>query len=262
MPPNSRNSLTVSIIVLFLFVSQGLNAQSYHPGNYPRFSDAILWPSGESVSAKPSNVSRAIEKASTIPLEYTNSIKGMKQYLFPKSAYGDLYFQEKLASRGFIEALSDVVRQFACAEYRFRHDLPESTGCQNASSNQKEAMPFISGQFTTNRIEAVIDDQNSGISFYAYLKSTDEKRLKSAFGSVHELGTFFGKAADRRSLVLSIDLQAFQLNTNMFRGEKINQYAYTYFLILPKAVDIARQANQEAAGEFSVRKSKILILEK
>lgn len=257
---NHLKKLLMSASVLLAFASHGLKAESYHPGNYPRFSDAILWPSGESVSAKPSNVSRAIEKASTIPLEYTGSIKGMKQYLFPKSAYGDLYLQNKLASRGFIEALTDVVKQFGCAEYRFRHDLPESTGCQNGSSNHKEAMPFISGQFTTNRIEAVIEDQNSGVSYYAYLKSTDEKSLKSAFGSAHELGTFFGKAADRRSLVLSIDLQAFQLNTNMFRGEKINQYAYTYFLILPKAVDIARQANQDAAGEFSVRNSKILIL--
>ncbi|GGN29162.1 MULTISPECIES: hypothetical protein [Marinomonas] len=52
-------------------------------------------------------------------------------------------------------------------------------------------MPFVSGQFTTNRIEAVIDDQNSGVSFHAYPKSTDEKSLKSAFGSVHKLGTFF-----------------------------------------------------------------------
>lgn len=251
--------LSIIVGMLLAFASHGLRAESYHPGNYPRFSDAILWPSGESVSAKPSNVSRAIEKASTIPLEYTNSIKGMKQYLFPKSVYGDSYIQEKLASRAFSQAISNVVKQFACAEYRFRHDLPESTGCQNASSNQKEAMPFVSGQFTTNRIEAVIDDQNSGISFYAHLKSTDEKSLKSAFGSVHELGTFFGKAADRRSLVLSIDLQVFQL-INKFRGEKINQSAYTYFLILPKAVDIARQANQESAGEFSIRNSKILIL--
>ncbi|WP_261599248.1 hypothetical protein, partial [Marinomonas sp. BSi20414] len=132
----------------------------------------------------------------------------------------------------------------------------------NESSNRREAMPFVSGQFTTNRIDAFIDDQNNHVSFHAYLKSTNEKSLDSAFGSVHELGTFFGKLADRRSLVLSIDLQTYQLNANGFRGEKINKIPYTYFVILPKAVDIAKQSNQELAGRFSVEKAKLLILGK
>ncbi|MBJ7556678.1 hypothetical protein [Marinomonas spartinae] len=259
---DSFKKLSVIIGVLLAFFSYEIKAESYHSGNYPRFSNAILWPSGESVSAKPSNVSRAIEKATMIPLAYTSNIKDMEQYLFPKSVYGGLYMQNKLASHGFVQVLSNVVKQFGCAEYRFRHDLPKSTGCQNGSSSHKEAMPFVSGQFTTKRIESVADDKHSGVSFYAYLKSTDEKSLKSAFGSVHELGTFFGKAPDRHSLVLSVDLQAFQLNSNMFRGKKINQYAYTYFLILPKAIDIARQANQEAAGAFSVKHARLVVLGK
>ena len=254
--------LYLAIVVSLTFVSQGLSAQSYHAGNYPRFSNAIIWPSGESVSARANNVSRAIERADVIPLSYTDRLKGFSQYVFPHSVYGDSYIQHKLTSEAFIQVLSNVVKQFGCAEYRFRHDLPESTGCSNESSNRREAMPFVSGQFTTNRIDAFIDDQNNHVSFHAYLKSTNEKSLDSAFGSVHELGTFFGKLADRRSLVLSIDIQAYQLDSNGFRGDKINKSPYTYFLILPKAIDIAKQANQEAAGNFAVENAQLLILGK
>lgn len=251
----------IFIIPIFLFSSVG-NSSNYHAGNYPRFSNAIIWPSGESVSARANNVSRAIERADAIPLSETYRLKELSQYLFPSSVYGDSYLQNKLASDGFTQALGNVVKQFGCAEYRFRHDLPESTGCLNGSSNQKEAMPFVSGQFTSNRIESFIDDQSNNINFHAYLKSTNERSLDSAFGSVHELGTFFGRLAGRQSLVLSIDLQTYQLNANGFRGDKINKKPYTYFLILPKATDISKQASQEEAGGFSKSRSRILILNK
>lgn len=91
-------------------------------------------------------------------------------------------------------------------------------------------MPFVSGQFQTKGIESNVDDRINGVSFAAYLKNSDESPLTSAFGSVHELGTFLGGSVERKSLMLSVNVEAYWLDDNDRRVGRINEQAEVYFL--------------------------------
>lgn len=237
-------------------------AENFQSGNYPRFSYATLFSSGEKVNEKPNVVLNAIENGNALPLRFDSTFKGAKKYIFPVKYFGSSYNIDKLMSAKFVSALSDLVGDFACAEYRFRKDLAEAQGCNGYTidSDKKEHMPFVSGQYKKNRLEVNLDDKKNRVSFYAYLASGQEIGLDSAFGSVHELGTFFGKLANRRSLMLSINLQAYWLDSDYFRKEKINANTLTYFLILPKAVDIAKQESEMAAANYAVKNARLLIL--
>lgn len=160
--------------------------------------------------------------------------------------------------------MSNLVSEFACAEYRFRNSLPEADRCDGLPIDRlkKEHMPFVSGQYVSNRLETHLDDTKHGVSFSIYLKSTDEVPLRSAFGSVHELGSFFGRFADRRSLVLSVYLDAYWWNAHSQRTAKINNRSEVFFLILPRAVEIARKKTQKEAARFAVDNTRILLITK
>lgn len=259
-----RNSLTKAFFCIVAgLCSVNASAESYQLGNYPRFSNAQLFATGESVSDKPNFVLDAIEAGKSVDLKYNSSLIAVKRYLFPSSNFGPSYNADKLASRAFVEAMSNLVSEFACAEYRFRNRLPTTDRCNGyvADRNNKEHMPFVSGQFVSNRLETHLDDRKNGVSFSVYLKSTDEVPLSSAFGSVHEFGHFFGRLADRRSLILSVNLEAYWWNIDHQRKGQINKNTEVYFLVLPKALDIAKQKDQEYAANFAISNAKILVIE-
>lgn len=249
-------------IVAGLLVSSLAYASSYQPGNYPRFSYATISPSGERVSDGKNLILRAIENNHTIPLKYDAQFKSTSHYIFPDGLYGGRYNSERASSKTFVDVISKAISEFSCAEYRFRHRLAETPQCNGyvLDEQKKEHMPFVSGQFTRNRIESNLDNPRNNFSYQAYLKSSQEKELESAFGSVHELGTFFGRMARSNSLVLSIDVNIYRLDANANRSEPINTRPITYFIILPSAVEISRQKSQRAAANFAISNARLLIL--
>ncbi|MFC1234441.1 hypothetical protein [Vibrio sp. F74] len=250
----------LSMIIITL--SSPTVANSYQQGNYPRFSNAKLFTTGETVSGRPNVVLSAIENGTSIDLGSTGRLSGVKQYLFPSKNFGSNYTVDKLASTSFTRSISNVVGEFACAEYRFRNRLPESDGCNGYvhDDGKKEGMPFVSGQFQSNPLETHIDDQVNGISFTTYLKSVNDVPLNSAFGSVHEMGEFFGKFANKKSIILSVNLEAYWWSTDKQRTNRINIEPEVYFIVLPKSVDIANQRDQNSAAKFAIENSKILII--
>ena len=260
--PQLQRYIPLSIFLGFLVIINTSHAAEYQQGSYPRFAQAQLFTTGESVSEKPNVVLNAIENGDAIDLRYDGVFKSAKQLIFPQQEFGSSYNIDRLASAGFIDTLSDVVSNFACAEYRFRKHLPEKKSCNAYVTDRDivEHMPFVSGQYTKSRIEANVDDKKNRISFYAFLPSTEEYSLDSAFGSVHELGTFFGRFADRNSLILSVHLQTYWLDSNDLRKEKINAKPSVYFIVLPKAVDIAKQSDEKAAAKYALANAKLLIL--
>mgnify|MGYP001411125640 CR=1 FL=1 len=254
------------IILIFTTVLYAANvaAKDYQPGNYPRFSFSQLFTTGESVSEKPNIVLNAIEDGTSVDLKFNSSLISDKQYLFPANNFGSSYNVDKLVSQAFIRVMSDLVSEFACAEYRFRKRLPASHMCNGNAidKNKREGMPFVSGQFVSNRLENHLDDRKNGVSFTAYLKSADESPLSSAFGSAHELGTFFGGFAHRRSIILSVNLEAYWWSADSQRTGKINKKPEVYFLVLPRAVDIANQKNQTSAAKYALDNARILVIGK
>jgi hypothetical protein len=260
-----RTVAEIIAALCILFLSSAFNCvTAYQTGNYPELAYAKLFSDGTNVSDKPNSVLNAIENGNAIPLKFGAEFKAMQELIFPQQYYGERYIQKKLNSAKFIETLAEVVKEFSCAEYRFRHQLPEKSNCNGyiVNNRKKEHMPFVSGRYMTNRIEANRDDHRNRISFQAYLESSKEKSLESAFGSVHELGSFFGRLADRRSLVLSVQVQTFWLNTNQQREKPMLSEPLTYFLILPKAVDIAQQKSESAAASYALANTRLLILGK
>ncbi|ELM6647415.1 hypothetical protein Q2Y22_001289 [Vibrio vulnificus] len=251
----------IAPLVITLLATQ-VSAKDYQSGNYPRFAQAQLFSTGESVTDKPNVVEQAIEEGASVALKYNKTFIGAKNLLFPSNYFGSSYNANKLATKAFVDVLSSVVSNFTCAEYRFRKRMPESDGCNGyvVDNDILEGMPFVSGQYVTNRLEAHIDDKRNGVSFTAYLKSAEEKPLNFALGSVHELGTFFGGFADRRSLVLSLHLEAYWWSPEKQRMGRINQEPFVYFLVLPRSVDIARNDSERSSANYSLRETKILIV--
>ncbi|WP_375748705.1 hypothetical protein [Vibrio sp. HN007] len=258
---NLKRLFGLGLVGLSLLSGSAFSAD-YQSGNYPRFSYAKLFSTGETVNEKPNIVLAAIENGDAIPLKYDQAFLSAKNYLFPQKFYTDSYTVDRVANRQFVNAIASLVKEFACAEYRFRRRLPESDQCAGHvfDQNKKEHMPFVSGRYLDSRMEQNADDKASRVSFYAYLPSGNETSLESAFGSVHELGTFFGRFAHRQSLILSVNIQAYWLDSDLFRKEKINESPLTYFIVLPKAIDISKQGSERAAAEFAVNNAQILIL--
>ncbi|MGC9459225.1 hypothetical protein [Vibrio genomosp. F10] len=253
------NSYSVLSLVVLL-VSSSVNA--YQSGNYPKFATAKLFSSGEAVNAKRNVVAYAIENGNAIDLQFNSEFLGARKFLFPEKNFGSSYNVEKVASQAFITATSEVISKFICAEYRFRNRLPSATDCNGFSldENKREGMPFVSGQFTSSRIEANLDDRANGVSFHIYLKSSQETPLSSAFGSVHELGTFFGGFSGRKNLILSVTLDAYWWSKDTQRSEVINAQPEVYFIVLPSSSELSKAANQKQSAKLGLEKAKILII--
>ncbi|WP_047046311.1 hypothetical protein [Vibrio mexicanus] len=247
-----------SLVALFLSFS----ASAYQSGNYPKFATAKLFSSGEAVNAKRNVVAYAIENGNAIDLKFNSQFIGARRFLFPENNFGSSYNIEKVASQAFITSVSEVTSKFICAEYRFRNRLPSTEDCNGfvLDENKREGMPFVSGQFTSNRIEANVDDRTNGVSFHTYLKSSKEAPLSSAFGSVHELGTFFGGFADRKSLILSVNVDAYWWSKETQRSGAINAQPEVYFIVLPSSVELSKAANQMQAVKLGLEKAQILII--
>ena len=249
-------------IISFISLLLSFSVSAYQSGHYPKFATAKLFSSGEAVNTKRNVVAYAIENGNAIELKFNSEFIGARNFLFPEKNFGSPYNVEKVASQAFINTISEITSKFICAEYRFRNRLPSATDCNGFAidENRKEGMPFISGQFTSNRIEANLDDRLSGVSFHAYLKSSQEVPLSSAFGSVHELGTFFGGFADRKSLILSINVDAYWWNKETQRNKVINAQPEVYFIVLPSSAELSKVRNQRQAAKLGLEKAKILVI--
>ncbi|HFQ5100102.1 TPA: hypothetical protein ACGUU3_003388 [Vibrio vulnificus] len=256
-----RKTQILKVIVLAASMLFAIESHAYVSGNYPRLATMRIEESQQLIASSNNMISYAIENGQSVSLEY-NQIKSMTPYIFRKE-YFDSYVGKKLNSPTFVKGLQAIVNEFACAEYRFRHRMPQSDSCSGyvSDQNDKEKMPFVDGQFKSFRLEQHINSKRDGISYQFYLPSTSEKALDSIWGAVHELGTFFGRAFDPRQLVLSVYMQAYPLNENGFRdGNPFYDKPIVFFIVLPPAVEIFRQDNQIEGGQFAQDKAQLLIL--
>ncbi|MEF1200420.1 hypothetical protein QTO12_07680 [Vibrio owensii] len=256
-----RKTQMLKVILLAASILFTIDSHAYVSGNYPRLATMRIGEPQQLVSSSNNMISYAIENGKSVSLEY-NQIKSMTPYIFRKE-YFDSYIGKKLNNPTFVKGLQAIVNEFACAEYRFRHRMPQSDSCSGYVGDKynKEKMPFVDGQFKSFRLEQHIDNKRDGISYQFYLPSASEKTLDSIWGAVHELGSFFGRTFERRQLVLSVYMQAYPLNENGFRDRTpFYDKPITFFIVLPSATEISRQNNQTRAGHFAADKAQLLIL--
>lgn len=259
---NIPQNVLVVLLLVSITLASTASAKSYQSGHYPQFTHAQLFSNGGTVSNRPNGIQRAIENNSTLKLSYDNQFRSAKDYIFPSNYFGDSYNAERLMSKEFVASIQQVVSEFACAEYRFRKHQPEQPSCNGFVDDKRnfEKMPFVSGQYTQSRIEVHRDDRRNRVSFNTYLSSSSEMPLKTAFGAVHELGTFFGRMAHRKSLVLSVKFEARWLDGDGFRASPVNSTPVTYFIVIPRSTDIANQNSQSAAAKFAVQQAKLILI--
>ncbi|EGQ7999751.1 hypothetical protein RA812_004230 [Vibrio vulnificus] len=244
---------------MVLFTTQPASqAFAYEQGSYPSLSNIVYNRSHAYTSA----VEEAIEQGHSIPLTFSSAFKSLATVYFSEPFF-NAYEAEKMASHSFINNMQGIVKEFACAEFRYRNGLPESNGCNGYIRNKEnvEKMPFVDGQYTRHHIEKNIDNYKTKHSIQMYLASSNSIPLNTLFSSVKQMGTFFGSAFDRRDLILSVRMYAYKIDNDGVRyNEPINEKPLVYMIVIPSSVKIASQPNQTQAAKFAIDNAKLLVL--
>lgn len=233
-------------------------ALAYEHGSYPSLSNIVYNHSHAYTSA----VEEAVEHGHAIPLTFNSAFKSLATVNFPEPFF-NTYDAEKMASHSFINNMQAIVKEFACAEFRYRNGLPESNGCNGYVKNKDnvEKMPFVDGQYARHQIEKNIDNYKAKHSIQMYLASSNSVPLNTLFSSVKQMGTFFGNAFDRRDSVLSVRMYAYKLDSEGTRSNKpINEKPLVYMVVIPSSVKLANHPNQTQAAKFAVDNARLLVL--
>ncbi|ELP6119265.1 TPA: hypothetical protein I7730_01425 [Vibrio vulnificus] len=247
----------LSIFTPLLLLSS--NAFGFQSGNYPQL--AIAPYQNSSIASSNNVISSAIESGETISLNYDSSFKSYLKTLFSYKNYGS-YMSGKLSNESVSIALQQLVGEFACAQYRFRHRMPEANECNGivADDENIEKMPLVDGQFKDMPLEVNVDNEVARVGYRFVLKTDSEYPLESALGSVHELGTFFGGHFNSRQLQLRVVVYSYKLDEALFRqNEPIYESGSSIFVILPTASEIYNQDSELLARDFVIKSAKILL---
>ncbi|AUL98725.1 hypothetical protein [Vibrio vulnificus] len=242
-------------IILYIFSS--VSSLSYAFGDYPRLSLLLM----NDNSHYGVLLKDAIESSRFISVQCNKAFKSAIVGLLLPSNKHSKYEQSKLDCRTLLKAINSVSSTFTCSLYRYRNKKIESSGCNGYSSDREilERMPFVDGQYVDNNIEANIDDKINNYSYQVYLENSNSTPLTDILGSVHELGTFFGRPPERRSLILTIKLNIYLISNNDWRvSPPINPEPIPLKLLIPSPLNISKMKDELDASRY-VRESSLLI---
>ncbi|PIB13132.1 hypothetical protein DA093_24560 [Vibrio rotiferianus] len=251
------------LLLLLFIIGFTFPVSAYNAGNYPRLAYIKVPHSQQTYNQSNHPLTTAVEQSSAISINDRIAIASDWNLIMPQQAFEEGYIYRRLSASSLIHTLTPLISEFTCAEYRFRHRQQEASDCTKATSRKKgkiEGMPFVSGQYTMKSAINDYDDQRNRISYEAKLPASSEHSLDTIDGSVHELGTFFGRLASSDSLVLSIRLNVYTLDSNQLRDKKLNISPIVLFVVLPSAREISQQPNQIKASMFAVQQAKLLII--
>jgi len=260
----TRQRTTKAILTTLLgFISYF--AQAYTSGNYPRLAQVTI--PGEQTTFSQGNhpITYAVENSMAIPLLNQTALNADWQYVMPQNQFNSDYLYRRLNSMALVQAISPVIRDVVCAEYRFRHRQVSSSHCNSAVKQHNgpiEGMPFVSGSFTDSNAINDYDDRKNRLSYEAYLPSSQQYSLKTLEGSIHELGTFFGRFASNRSLVLTMRVNIYTIDRDGFRGAPLNRAPLQLWIVLPSAQKLSQQSHQAQAANYALKNAQLLIIGK
>lgn len=259
---------TQSLKIVMTFISVAFFSRcafAYTSGNYPRLAQIPIPSQSLTLSQGEHPISYAIEQGMATYLLNQSELNANWQYLVPSANFSDDYLYRRITSNSLLRAVTPVIEDVICAEYRFRHRLEQSTHCtkmQNSHNSELEAMPFVSGQFTNSPAINDYEDRKQRISYEAYLPESTKSPLSTLEGSIHELGTFFGRFAPNNSLVLHLRLNFFALDGDGFRGSRINTKPISLWVVLPPAKELSRKPDQQIAAKFALERAQLLLIGK
>lgn len=207
----------------------------------------------------------AIEQGKLSSITYSPQFSDVMRRVIPEVSELGPYYQEHLLGRDFSRALVNLVSEFGCLEYRFRHALPHTRECGAYVEDErvKEYFPFAGGYFLLQPLR-VYQQGKAGaqhIGYSLYLKAGNKVKPSSIWYPVHQMGPAFGRAISSKQLVLTVSVEFEKLDAAGAPESRLFEKAKVLWLVLPKAADIAAQANELAAGRFAVKQAQVLVVE-
>ncbi|MCG9781069.1 hypothetical protein L1D52_01665 [Vibrio brasiliensis] len=251
----TKRLLRFGLILSSVFFSHTLLA--FNNGSYPSLSTILINSSHKDAS----KIQAAIENGRFTPLLTGDELNSLGQIYFPEP-YFSRHEAINLSSSIFVNGIKGVVREFACAEYRYRNSLPEATMCNGfvQDNDTKEKMPFVDGQFMFNDITYTINSNEHGFSLDFSLINSNSYSLSNTFGAVNQMGAFFGRFFDRRNLVLSVRMNAYKYEGKGVRAPMPrNETPLIYMIVIPSSLNIAKQGSQNHAADYATSNSYLLI---
>lgn len=260
----SNQGVIKILIITAITLGSSHTALAYQAGNYPDLAEIRAGSQTSSLNMSNHPIANAIEQSSAIPLLSHSALQTDWSLIVPQQQFSSDYLYRRLTPASLLQAITPVIRDFVCAEYRFRHRQLQSSHCNNTNNPNSavEGMPFVSGLFTNRDATYDYEDQNNRISYQATLPSASRHALQVLEGSVHELGTFFGGFASNNSLILNMRVNMYTLDKDGFRKSQLNRSAISLWIILPPAIEISRQSHQVQAANYALQEAKLLILGK
>ncbi|CAH0535670.1 hypothetical protein VST7929_03170 [Vibrio stylophorae] len=247
------------IIALSLFTASMAEARV----TYPKFSYAYYNTQNQRIGDTNNVVAHAIEQGDLVPLRSSPQLTSAFEQVFASYKKTDPFnYQRFVQDPRLVRAIQQLIGEYACAEYRFRNNLPQAQGCNGFVTNKdtKEHQPFVSGQYQTNDLAVTaLPKASSGLIYQITLPSSNKASLSLAWGAIHEMGTFFGRSVHRHQIILTVYIQAFNQKEDGGIGSRITPTAQVIWVILPKASEIGNQKSQQQAAQFAIKNAQMLV---
>ncbi|WP_432464455.1 MULTISPECIES: hypothetical protein [unclassified Agarivorans] len=251
----------ISLLIAVLFLSAP-PAIAYNSGSYSKFAYAS-W--GKYQVRQISQFVKAIEDGQLQSIAYNRQFSSVMKRVIPEVKDLGPYYENSLFGKDFNLALSRLVLEFGCLEYRYRHSMPHARECGAYVEDErlKEHFPFSGGYFHKNILAVYQNSKssNNNVAYSLYLKEGQRFPAGSIWYPVHQLGPFFGRATSSKQLVLTVSVVFEKLDVSGAPEKYLFEKARVFWLILPEAKDIAAQANELAAGRYAAKHAQVLIAE-
>ncbi len=232
--------------------------------NYSNFAYSIIDDHGNKLSETNNVIKNAIEQNNFLPLSYNSQFSDAASDLFKQVDKMGRFELNAFASPQLINGIEQLVKEFACATYRFQARKGESGQCNGLvrDDTNKEGQPFVYGQFVEKPMLISVNSIRPNMparSYDIYLPAAKDFPLEYAWGAAHELGSFFVRKRDRKDTVLTVYIDGYKLDINGERSERLTDKPEIVFVVIPKASRIGIQANENAAAKFALADADFIV---
>lgn len=231
-------------------------------GGYPNLADTPFDDHGNNVHDTDNIVKSAIEKQHLIPLRYNEKFKKSSADIFKEVDTISEFELNAYVNASLVRGIQKIAGEFACATYRHYSDKPETSACNGRVANEKiiEGEPFQQGQFVRERLKTTLNNLSKpSRSYDLYLPSAEEKPLDIFWGAAHKLGSFGIDDIDSESMVLTVYIDAFKVSRDGQRDSKVTEKEQIVMVVLPRASDLGKQSNEQAARDYAISHAKVLV---
>ncbi|PMK01949.1 hypothetical protein [Vibrio sp. 10N.261.55.A7] len=230
---------------------------------YPDLALTTFSADGSQVSETDNAVKLAIDHNRFIPLRYNDEFKKHGASLFKEVEELSDFELKAYLNSSLVRGIQNIAGEFTCAAYRHLSNEPTASSCRGpaatASTVKLEGKPFRNGQYVTNRLTTMIDNHSKPARSYDFfLPSAQEKSLRSFWGAVHELGSFSTEKFDAESIVLTVYIDAYEVDDEGERGDMIAE-RQAVLVILPSLSDLSQKKSENAARSFAIRNASVLV---